>query len=197
MPADAQTLGIYDDKAADYAARFAPDQPDTRLAGFIASLPLGGSVLDLGCGPGRAAAQMRDAGLQVTAIDASPGMVALARETYGLDVTLGTFDDITGTAIYEGVWASFSLLHAPRGDMPRHLAALHQALKPGGRLMIGLKSGTGSRRDALGRFYTYYQPDEVLGLLQAAGFTPTSTETGAEPGLDGTVAPWIIVMADA
>jgi len=197
LSVDRQTVDLYTEKAADYAARFHSDEPSPRLEAFIDALPEGGHALDLGCGTGSAAARMRDRGLTVTAIDASPGMAALARERFGLDVTVGTFDDVTGSDIYDGIWASFSLLHADRADMPRHLAAIHRALKPGGRFVIGLKSGEGTRRDALGRRYTYYTEDELKDLLAAAGFTPEKTETGSGKGLDGTVAPWIVVTAHA
>lgn len=197
MSADRQTVELYTERAADYAARFKSAERRPRLEAFIDALPEGGSALDLGCGTGNAAARMRDRGLAVTAIDASPGMAELARERFGLDVTVGTFDDVTGSDLYDGVWASFSLLHAPREDMPRHLAAIHRALKPKGRFVIGLKTGTGTQRDALGRRYAYYTEDELTGLLQAAGFTPTGTETGSGKGLDGTVAPWIVVTAHA
>jgi SAM-dependent methyltransferase len=197
MGTDRKTVEIYSEKAQEYAETFESGGPDPRLDAFIDSLPDGGTVLDLGCGTGRAAARMRDRGLIVTATDASPGMAAYARETHGIDVKVGSFDDVTGTDLYDGIWASFSLLHASRQDMPRHLAAIHTALKSGGKFMIGLKTGTGTHRDALGRRYTYYEQEELLGLLRAAGFIPTQTVTGAETGLDGTLAPWIIVMADA
>ena len=63
---------------------------------------------------------------------------------------------------------------------------LHRALKPGGTLHIGMKLGTGEKRDALGRLYVYYTEAELTGLLQAAGFTPTLRETREDTGLDGT-----------
>lgn len=197
MGVDAQTVALYNAKATEYLEKFQTTDPNPRLLEFIDALPQGGNVLDLGCGPGNSAAVMRDRGLQVTALDASAEMAAIAKKLFDLNVTLGTFDDITGAAIYDGVWANFSLLHAPRTDMPRHLAAVHAALKPQGRFLIGLKSGTGEKRDALGRFYTYYTQDELTGLLDAAGFTIARIETGEEAGLAGPVEPWIIVTADA
>ena len=38
---------------------------------------------------------------------------------------------------------------------------------------------------------------ELTGMLTEAGFTPIRTEHGAGAGLDGTVAPWIMVTAHA
>lgn len=193
MSADRETLQVYGAKVDDYARMTRKQAGDARLAAFIAGLPEGAHVLDLGCGPGIAAAEMARAGLRVTAIDATPEMVAQAARHPGVEARCMTFDDISGAALYDGLWASYSLLHAPRGDMPRHLAALHAAMRPGGALWIGMKTGTGARRDGLGRLYTYYTEDELRELLRDAGFTPVQSWTGADPGLDGEVAPWIMI----
>ncbi|MDR6267218.1 MULTISPECIES: class I SAM-dependent methyltransferase [Rhodobacterales] len=194
---DRQTIEIYDAKAADYAKLITSDAPSRHLRAFMEALPKGGHALDLGCGPGNAAATMRDAGFRVTALDASAKMVELGKERYGLDITLGTFDDVIQTAEYDGIWASFSLLHAPRDHIPRHLTAIHTALKPQGIFVIGVKTGTGTERDSLGRQYTYFEPAELDALLRAAGFTPTSSATGSDTGLAGDISPWIIVTAHA
>ena len=131
----------------------------------------------------------------VDATDAAPEMVAMAARHDGVTARLAGFDDIERHDLYDGIWANFSLLHAPRRDMPRHLAALRRALKPGGHLHVALKSGTGEARDTLGRFYTYYTEEELHGLLRDAGFAPVSGRTGTGAGLDGTIAPWIAMTA--
>ena len=190
---DRETIALYDARAADYADLVA--EPSPRLAAFIAALPPGGRALDLGCGPGAAAATMAAAGLEVDALDASAGMVALARERYSVAARQGTFADVDTGRAHDGVWANFSLLHAPRAEMPDHLARLHAALAPGGLLHIGLKTGTGERRDGIGRLYTYYTDEEITGLLEAAGFAVIDRETGRETGFDGVEADWIILWA--
>lgn len=192
---DRATLALYDEKAADYADRFRKLEATPRLSAFIAQLPPGARVLDLGCGPGTAAAAMQAAGLEVDALDASAGMIALARERFGLDARLGTFDEVEPDATYDGIWANFSLLHAPRAAMPGHLARLYQALAPGGLFHIGLKLGEGEERDSLGRFYTYYTEAELLALLIGTGFTPISQDTGRDEGFAGTQSDWIVVWS--
>jgi len=192
---DTETLRVYDAMAEKYASVTADASADPLLAGFIKALPRGAHVLDLGCGPGIIAGHMARAGLSVTATDASTEMVALAAGTPGVTARLATFDEIAGEDIFDGIWANFSLLHAPRAAMPRHLAALRLALKPGGLFHIALKSGTGAHRDALGRLYTYYTADELDHLLRAAGFTPISSATGRDIGLSGEMADWIAITA--
>jgi len=192
---DPETLRVYDEMAGKYAAVTADVASDPLLASFIDALPRGAHVLDLGCGPGIIAAHMAGSGLRVTATDASREMIALAAGSPGVTARLATFDEITGKDIFDGIWANFSLLHAPRADMPRHLAALHAALKPGGLFHIALKSGTDAHRDSLGRLYTYYTADELDTLLRAAGFTPFSSATGRDTGLSGEMADWIAITA--
>ena len=195
MMADKETLGVYADRAEDYAARFARSSPDHHLQAFINAVPDGGRVLDFGCGHARATSLMIEAGLTAEGLDASPEMAQIAREKFGVDVTIAEFSTLIAEEVYDGVFANFSLLHAPKAEMPGHLARIAQALRPGGILHLGLKTGTGERRDTLGRFYAYYTDTEIGGLLENAGFSVLSRDFGADAGLDGTVAPWIVLLA--
>ncbi len=192
---DAKTLGVYAAKAQEYADFNQSITGDPQLQAFIRVVQPGGTVLDLGCGPGIAAQQMARAGLVVTAIDPVPEMVALAAQKDGVTAKQASFDDLTGTGIYDGVWANFSLLHAPRGDMPRHLKNIATALRPNGVFHIGVKTGTGEHRDTLGRLYTYFTQDELTGLLADAGLTVKEHAKGRDKGLDGTLADWVCLRA--
>ena len=194
MP-DARTIAVYDAKAADYARMVDSGGPDQSLRDFISTLPKGASVLDLGCGPGGASAHMRNAGLNPDPVDASPAMVALAKERFGLASRLATFDDIDGEALYDGVWANFSLLHAPRADLPHLFAALAHALRSGGHFHVGVKTGTGEARDAIDRLYTYVTVEELHRLFTDAGLTVVSTREGSEKGLAGTDDPFVLCLA--
>lgn len=194
--ADRKTLAVYDEKAADYAALFQPSGLSRSLRDFLAAIPAGGRILDLGCGPATASAQMRAAGFDPDPVDASPQMVLLANARYAIGARLGTFDDIGGLSIYDGVWANFSLLHARRADLPRHLGALVAALKPEGVLHIGMKTGTGEARDGLGRFYTYVTPTELTALLTDQGLKVLWIEEGREVGLAGTEDGFVLMRAE-
>jgi cyclopropane fatty-acyl-phospholipid synthase-like methyltransferase len=193
---DQETVNVYAAQADKYAAITEDDKVgDAILASFMAALPASGHLLDLGCGPGAAAGIMAAEGFKVTATDAVPEMVELASKHAGVNASCATFDEISGENEYDGIWANFSLLHATKADMPRHLAALSKALKPNGLFHIGMKKGNGERRDSLGRHYSYYLLGELSTLLQAAGLTVTQHQTGRAIGLDGTMANWICVRA--
>ncbi|MBF9030795.1 methyltransferase domain-containing protein [Rhodobacterales bacterium HKCCE3408] len=153
----------------------------------------GAFVLDLGCGPGDAAAQMQAAGFAVDALDASAQMVEIARSEYGLDARQGDFADLRGP--YDGVWASFSLLHMPRAVLPMYLYDLAAAMRPDAPFHIALKAGNGERRDGLGRLYSYFGLDEVDGWLRDAGFAPGAQLTGEGTGLADQSEPWFAIVA--
>lgn len=194
MSADDETVRVYQAKVADYVAMTGADKPGAALRRFVEALPAGARVLDLGCGPGLDAGFMAAAGLEVDALDATPAMVEAARER-GVPARVGTFDDLDAVARYDGIWASFSLLHAPRAALPRHIGAIRRALKPGGLVHIGMKLGEGDERDSLGRFYTYVTQEELLGLLRAVGLVPVDTRETRDSGLSGRIAPGILILA--
>ncbi|MEM8578563.1 MAG: class I SAM-dependent methyltransferase [Pseudomonadota bacterium] len=191
---DNETLAVYAAKSNDYA-NLTGNAADTHLTAFIAALPEGGRALDLGCGPGFSAAAMAAAGMSVLATDAVAEMVALAAQHPGVEAVEQTFDGPLEAESFDGIWANFSLLHAPREDMPRLLAHLRKALKLGGLFHIGMKLGTGMHRDSIGRLYTYYGEEELVGLLTDAGLTVTERSHGNDIGLDGSRADWICLRA--
>ena len=165
--------------------------PSEPLIAFIKAVKPSGLVLDLGCGPGMAAAFMRDSGLELVAVDASSAMIKIANECYDLNAKKMNFSDVCGEDIYDGVWANFSLLHATKIDFKQHIKIIYNVLKSGGVFSIGMKLGIGERRDNLGRFYAYYNRSELLKLLIDLGFILRMEYLGEELGLVGAVEPWI------
>ena len=125
--ADQGTMAAYAAHIERYRKLVTDQGGNRRLGGFMARLKPGDAVLDFGCGVGDSAAAMRDAGLDVSCVDASPDMVAMALELHGMEVRQISFDELTDEDLYDGVWASFSLLHVPRADMPANLARIHRA----------------------------------------------------------------------
>lgn len=193
---DTQTLAVYASQADKYADLVESAGTDKHLLAFLDSLPKGAEILDWGCGVGNAGGYAKANGFEVTATDASAEFAAKAQELFDLKVRIETFADLADVDAYDGIWANFSLLHAPKAAMPKHLAQARRALRSGGRFCIAMKTGDGEHRDGIGRFYAYYGEDELKELLAQAGFTVTDQTNGVTVGLDGRDWPWVVLHCD-
>lgn len=166
--ADKQTIEIYSQEAAKYAVRDRKERADGFLDPFIALMPKGAVVLDLGCGSGWAGAIMQDRhGFDVFGLDVTPEMAELAQQKLKRPVRVASFESVDEVNTYDGIWASGALLHVPKAEMPALLGKLVRALKPGGLLLATFKAGEGEARDKLGRFYSYYSLAELEALFTA------------------------------
>ncbi len=192
---DDETIDVYNKHVQRYAEMVTQDVEDPTLISFIQYIPKNGYILDLGCGPGNASAIMRDKGLGVDHVDASEEMVKLANHTYSINARKAFFADLNAIEVYDGVWANFSLLHAPIKDFPGHLQAIHKSLKPGGIFHIALKLGNGMQRDKMGRMYSFYSKEELSQHLMATGFKIIEHTTGEGTGLAGDVSAWISILS--
>jgi len=196
---DTETIKYYDKSAESYLDKVCNTYPDSDLLSFINSIKSGGTVLDLGCGPGNSSAMMQSAGLNVQAPDCSQKMVDIAKNKFNVDAIKAEFKELSEIDLYDGVWANFSLLHAPRSEMLSNLKKINRSLKKKGYLHIGLKIGNGEKRDTLGRQYTYYQPKELKSLLISAGFTINTIRLDMDGAISmtGMIEPFMIVTAYA
>ena len=60
-----------------------------------------------------------------------------------------------------------------------------------GILFFSLKKGVGESRDKLGRFYSYYEKDEVEKYLEKANFQTKKYTEGSSVGLAGDKENWM------
>lgn len=192
---DQKTIAFYDSAADRYDNLLSTGKVSESLQSFMAMLPAGGAVLDLGCGPARASVHMHAAGFRPDPVDASQGMIELANKAHDIGARQLTFDEIDMVDAYDGVWANFSLLHAPKPDLPRHIAAIATALRDGGVFHIGMKVGQGEQRDHIERLYTYVTVAELESLLTDARFEIIAVEEGQEVGMAGTNDPFVTMRA--
>ncbi|MBY8976375.1 class I SAM-dependent methyltransferase [Rhodobacteraceae bacterium NNCM2] len=194
---DRKTLDFYSTGAGEYANFVGSGAGNPWLAKFMEQVRAGGAVLDFGCGHGWATAVMREAGFDVTAMDGSSSFAVEAKERFGLDITVATFDELDAEAAFDGLWVSFSLLHDTAEAFPKHLRNLRRAAKPGAVLYLGLKEGEGTTRDRLGRFYTYFSEDEVRRTLAETGWGDIRSSRRIESGLAGADDPVLHIFATA
>jgi trans-aconitate methyltransferase len=179
--------------AAKYAAtgRFVAD-----LAGGVVELLAaqpGEAILDLGCGDGVLTEKLAATGAVVTGADASPAMVAAARDR-GLNV-----HEVSATAMcfdgeFDAVFSNAALHWMPEAEAV--ISGVRRALRPGGRFvaeMGGLGNIAAIRvalAAVLARFGIdaeavaasfYPSPAHYRRLLEAAGFEVRSIELIPRP----------------
>jgi SAM-dependent methyltransferase len=184
---DEKTLQFYRSNAQSYADW--AKAPSTRLRGFLALLPSGGSILELGCGAGNHSAVMLEAGFTVRATDGSPEMAEIAARRLGHPVEAMLFDELNAHEAYDGVWASACLLHVPREELAGILGRIRRALKPSGVFYASFKIGDGGGRDNLGRYYNYPSPEWLQATYAAAGeWNSLSSDTSLIRSFDETPA---------
>jgi 2-polyprenyl-6-hydroxyphenyl methylase/3-demethylubiquinone-9 3-methyltransferase len=155
-------------------------------------LPLDGkTALDVGCGAGLLAEPLARLGARVTGVDASPEVIAVAREhaaTMALEIDYrvcdvqaleGQFDLVTAMEVIEHV-----------ADPAAFLKALAERLAPGGLLVMSTPNATGWSKllmitvgEGLGRiprgthdFDKFIPPERMKALLAEAGLKCLDTE---------------------
>lgn len=172
----------YDRGSRDYGDYFkTPHQfiePERQQ--FVQRLPAGSKVLDCGCGPGMDTEKFARLGYNVTAIDISGRFVSLTKNRVKtatvkkMDMRRLEFPQ----ASFDGVWASFSLLHIHASDIERTLSSFKTVLRPRGLLFAAVHRGpktqwvkttiSGMERD------TYVQEwvqTEIEDVFRSSGFT--------------------------
>ena len=173
----------YNAWAADYAKHgeeAARDWFREPQALFAACLPLAGQVLDVGCGPGLEMSDIRPLGLRTVGLDVAGEQLRLARVRLPeVEVAQGTVLALpfAGRA-FDGVWASASLHHLTREEVPGALAEIRRVLRPGGALYSSVLRGdrAGWIRGSVVAteiWYTFFRRDEWRTLLESAGFSIT------------------------
>jgi SAM-dependent methyltransferase len=192
---DDATLQFYRQNAEAYARREITSR-HARLAKFLALLPPGAAILELGCGAGADSAAMLANGFDVTPTDGSPEMAEVASCRLGRPVEALLFHDLDAVAVYDGIWANACLLHVPRDQLANILALIRRALKPDGAFYASYKAGDGSGRDTLNRYYNYPTEDWLRATYAQAGeWIDLSIETGEVRGFDDAMAEMLFVFA--
>ncbi|MFD0925784.1 class I SAM-dependent DNA methyltransferase [Williamsia deligens] len=194
----------YDAVADNYVAMVGDPGPWHRavLDAFAEQVRPVGPVLDAGCGPGWVTGYLHDRGVDIHGIDLSPRMIDHARRRHP-DIT---FDVASVTEFRPDPWSLggvlgwWSWFDLPRPWLPRIIATMAGALRPGGQLLMGMHCGDGDLRRT--RCYGdvpvdwtshLYQPDELAGLVEDAGLRRTVELRVPSP--EASVPPGVIVCA--
>lgn len=187
------TLGFYANNAAAYAAH---SNVNPRLESFLNLVRPTGLVLELGTGSGQDAKAMLEQSFDVDPTDGSGELAAEAARLLNRPVRQMLFHELEAVERYDAIYASASLLHANRAELPDIVQLMHRALKPGGWLWASFKDGADEGHDALGRYYNYMRADEIVSLWKSnASWNAVSSESWQGSGYDLAPTLWHSVTA--
>jgi SAM-dependent methyltransferase len=141
MAALRETRHSYDQVAGEYAAEIAGElqhKPyDRGLLDAIAETAGGGTVADVGCGPGHVGAYLARRGATVVGLDLSPAMCAIAHRTASLPAAAG---DMTALPLRANAVSALVCMYAViHLDAEQRAAAYREfarVLADGGRALI-------------------------------------------------------------
>jgi len=173
-----KTIQAYNETAKHYESLHNDIQEiETMIKDFIRIIP-GKKILDVGCAHGRDAKYFTENGFQVTGIDLSKNLLALARKNAPqakfLQMDMRNLHFIDNA--FDGIWACASFLHLPKKDALKTLQEFRRVLQNQGVLYLGVKKGLGEqwieRKENQGqqKFFAFYSKKEIGCLVKQAGF---------------------------
>ena len=195
----------YDDLDDTYR-RWVQRACDGYRSEFLAELPVGGDVLEIGCGPGTDAAALAE-GRRYTGVDLSRVQLEHARQV----APGGTFfhADVTEVAFppscFDAVVSFYVFNHIPQDEMEPLFRRILTWLRSGGRLFgsFGTSDNSGTVEPMwLGRADMYFSSLPVGrndALLQEVGFAIefADTVTELEEGEGPATFHWVVAQKPA
>lgn len=136
-----KTIEYYDVNAQRFISSTVRANMRPLLSEFLKLVPDGGRVLDWGCGSGRDTLAMASAGYDVVPSDLSDAMADATEALTGIAVRRESFSDLDDEEVFDGIWASASLLHARSSELPDILSKATRALRADGVLYVSFKLG--------------------------------------------------------
>ncbi len=153
-----------------------------RNAGFVAELgqpvvellnPQSGErVLDLGCGDGTLSVKLREMGVDIVGVDASPDQVDAAREL-GLDARVVNGEALPFESEFDAVFSNASMHWMTDADAV--IEGVSRALKPGGRFVSEM-GGFGNIRRIREALDTVLSAQGIDGKAASPWYFPTVEE---------------------
>ena len=169
----AQTLAHYDRNAQAFWEGTRAHDVSQNIGALLQFITVTApfELLDFGCGPGRDLMAFKALGHNVTGLEGSARLAALARAHSACTVLEQDFLglDLPG-ARFDGIFANAVLFHVPSQELPRVLGDLRASLKPGGVLFCSNPHGNGQEGWNGDRYGAYHDWPTWRRHVTAAGF---------------------------
>jgi demethylmenaquinone methyltransferase/2-methoxy-6-polyprenyl-1,4-benzoquinol methylase len=135
----AEQIEYYRARAGEYDQVYAVRQDVRDLLALAGEMPVGGEVLELACGTGQWTRLLAERARTVTAVDAAPEALAIARERVPSEAVRFVRADLFDwqpERRYDTVFFAFWLSHVPPARLPAFWRTVAAALVPGGRAVF-------------------------------------------------------------
>lgn len=192
-------VDLYEENAAAWDRMRGRDLHEAPwLERFAASLPAGGSILDLGCGMGEPVARwFVERGFAVTGVDSSPSLLAMARGRFPAHEWIAA--DMRALDLgrrFDGLIAWHSLFHLSAEDQRPMFPRFAAHLRPGALLMFTSGHAAGIRiGEWMGEplYHCSLAPADYRALMKANGFGRI-TGKRRDPGGGGATV-WLAIRS--
>ena len=160
-----KTISYYDQNAESFVGTTAEVDFREVQDRFLNYVPVGGKILDFGCGSGRDTKYFLEKGYQVDACDGSEEMCKRASAYTGIEVKRMMFSELDAEHVYDGIWACASILHLPKEELHGVISKMIQATKLDGYIYMSFKYGDfeGEQR---GRYFTHFTEKSFASFTQ-------------------------------
>lgn len=149
------SIDYYNRFAKEYYEKTVSATMEGQLKQFTELLPVGGAVLDLGCGSGRDSLFLVEEGFDVTSLDGAKKMCELAQIHVGHEVLNLTYDQLDFNEVFDGIWACASLVHEEPDKLPVTLQRVFDCLKSEGVMYMSFRHGDFIGFNSDINFYAY------------------------------------------
>lgn len=189
----ALTLEYYNQRAGDFFDGTRDHDVSQNIAALLAHIqgapPF--SILDFGCGPGRDLRTFSGLGHIAVGLDGAAQFVEMARAYSACEVWQQDFLKLDlPPERFDGIFANAALFHVASQELPRVLAELKSALKPGGVLFSSNPRGGNEEGWNRGRYGAYYDLATWRSQVSGAGFVELA-HYYRPPGLPPEQQPWL------
>ena len=177
---DRSTVNHYTDAAAERVAGYEAVDVSGMQELMLRHFAPGARLLEIGCGSGRDAAFLVSRGRDVTATDASAGMIAAAGQAHpelagrlvAAPFPLPAKHELRQET-FDGVYAVAVIMHVPNEELFEFAFQIKSLLRPGGTVLLSFSTGRpglSDDRDQAGRLFLERPAGEIQLLFERLGF---------------------------
>ncbi|MBH09464.1 MAG: SAM-dependent methyltransferase [Candidatus Marinimicrobia bacterium] len=160
-----KTIDYYNNNAEEFFKNTLKIKLNDLYNKFLEYIPVGGRLLDLGCGSGRDTLYFLENGYDVTSLDGSQKMVQLSSELTKKKTLFMRIEDIDFQNQFDGIWACASLLHIKKNITENIYSILCDALIDKGILYASYRYGRGAST-LEGRYYNNYDEKSFTKMIE-------------------------------